>query len=69
MSDPLVCLILELADARATVGDVKNPNQRVVQKIKGIHNNLAALVERLDAHNSGVAEADVTISANKASDR
>ncbi len=55
MSDPLVCLILELADARATVGDMKNPNQRVAQKVKGIYNNLAALVERLDNHHAGDA--------------
>lgn len=52
MSDPLVCLILELADARATVGDLKNPSQKVAQKIKGIHSNLAALVEKLDAQKS-----------------
>ena len=52
MSDPLVCLILELADARATVGDLKNPSQRVAQKIKGIHSNLAALVEKLDTQKS-----------------
>ena len=53
MSDPLVCLILELADARAAVSDLKNPNQRVAQRVKGIQNNLAALLERLDSQAPG----------------
>lgn len=49
MSDPLVCLILELADARAAVSDLKNPSQRVAKRIKGIQNNLVALLEKLDS--------------------
>ncbi len=53
MSDPLVCLIVELADARAAAGDLKKPSQTVATRIKGIHNNLAALVERLDSQRFG----------------
>lgn len=52
MSDPVVCLIVELADAKAAVGSLKKPSQIVAQRIKGIHNNLVALVERLDSQRS-----------------
>lgn len=58
MSDPLVCLIVELADARAAIADLRNPSQTMAQRIKGIHNNLLALVERIDfqASETGVSE-------------
>ena len=52
MSDPLVGLILELADAQAAAGELKHPSQKVAQRIKSIHNNLSALVERLDSTDS-----------------
>jgi hypothetical protein len=52
LSDPLVCLIVELADARAAVGELPRSTQAVAQRIKGIHNNLVALVDRLDSHGS-----------------
>lgn len=47
MSDPLVCLLVELADARLAVGSLARPSQAISQKMKGIHDNLAALLERL----------------------
>lgn len=53
MSDPLVCLIVELADARAAIADLRNPSQTMAQRIKGIHNNLLALVERIHFQVSG----------------
>jgi hypothetical protein len=53
MSDPLVSLIVELADARAAAGELRKPSQAVAQRIKGIRNNLAALVERLDSPGPG----------------
>jgi hypothetical protein len=53
MSDPLVCLIVELVDARAAAGDLKKPSQAVAQRVKGIYNNLAALMERLNSDSSG----------------
>jgi len=49
MSEPLVCLIVELADAQAAIADMNNPNQKLVRRINGIYNNLAALIERLDS--------------------
>lgn len=48
MSDPLVSLIVELADARATIVDLKNPSQAMVKRITRIQNNLTFLVEWLD---------------------